>query len=285
VSLNATFEQGGALTTQATVSWTPYDLLQGGTVPLKAGAQLLVTVGSPTLGANVTRSVTLNGSAIALSGTGHSAILPFATPGTYTLVGTLAGANGNILFQGTTTVLVQAYTFPRLLPSMVDRTRSVDTSAIPSGVLIDADPRLKADSSAQGAASQLSWQSTDSLDYRMVARLGAHGPILGATAAPASALYTSFQTYTEIVATLDKDTYLVETMVILSPVRPDHAVRLRIKIAGVLFEDGTREKILQPGAFDATGVARVRYLWPKTGAHSVCHTSELLYLGAPVGCF
>ena len=84
----------------------------------------------------------------------------------------------------------------------------------------------------------------------MVARIGTNGPILAATDAPGTAIYATLETYTRLVKTYPDGTTENETLFIMSPVRPEHAIRIEIFVAGVVFADGTRV----PGAIESAQI-------------------------------
>jgi hypothetical protein len=106
---------------------------------------------------------------------------------------------------------------------------------------------------------------------------------LAATDAPGTALYATLETYTRLVKTHPDGTTENETLFILSPVRPDHAIRIEIFVAGVVFADGTRVKTLTPADLDDLGQARVLILRPPNATTSICHRTMLTYQGAVVG--
>jgi hypothetical protein len=129
----------------------------------------------------------------------------------------------------------------------------------------------------------MTWLADDNVDRRMVARSGSDGPVLAGVDAPGTALYANLDTYTRVVDVLPDGTQDTETLVILSPVRPEHAIKMEIFVAGVVFDDGTRVKVLAPGDLDDRGQARVRILRPPGATTSVCHRTMLLHNGTVIG--
>ena len=268
-------ENGGVQRALA-ARWTPHDALAGGSQTLKAGARFLVGVAA---GPGETASLARAGVAVPLAD--GVAELGFPTAGSFHLTARVTGPTG--VREADTLVTVYAPpSLPSKLPGLLTRERIMNRPTLAAGVMLEADPRLNL-TSVLGSTTQMAWAADDNVDRRMVARIGANGPILAATDAPGTALYATLETYTRLVKTHPDGTTENETLFIMSPVRPDHAIRIEIFVAGVVFADGTRVKVLTPADLDNLGQARVLILRPPNATTSICHRTMLTYQGAVVG--
>lgn len=268
--------ENGAVQRSLAVSWTPHDALAGGEFNVRAGSTLRIAVQAAP---GETAALTRDGAEVPL--VAGVAGLVFPTAGTHRLLGRVEGPDG--AREGETVVNVFAVpALPALLPGMVMRERIVARPSLAAGVELQADPRLGLATPLNNAA-QIAWLADDNADRRMVARIGGDGPVLAGADAPGTALYANLDTYTKVVEVLPDGTQDTETLVILSPVRPGHAIRLEIFVAGVVFDDGTRVKIFNPADLDPLGQARVRMLRPPGATTSVCHRTMLFYNGTAIG--
>lgn len=267
--------ENGAFSRTLVARWKPHDALAGGAFSVRAGSHFLVTV---TPAADETATLTRDGVSVALSD--DVADLTFAAAGTFRLVGSATGPQGT----RTAETVVTVYATPTLpmFAGLTSVERVINRPALASGVVLQADPRMEL-VTVPTNDTLISWQADDNADRRVVARAGADGPVLAGADAPGTAVYSTLDTYTRVVGTMPDGTTETETLVILSPVRPGHAIQLSIFVAGVVFSDGTRTKVLNPSDLDDRGQARVRLLRPPEATSSVCHRTFLLYNGAVVG--
>jgi hypothetical protein len=219
---------------------------------------------------------------VALDPVGNVAELAFPTEGVFQLAGTLTGGQGQEgTQQATTTVRVYSAGLP-FMPSLILRERIMTRPALASGVVLDADPRLGL-LPMPGNTTQIAWQTDDNVMHHVVARGGEGGPVLAVAEAPGTAVHATIDTYTNLIQTLPDGTREVETLVILSPVRPEHSVKVEVIVAGVVLDDGTRARTLAPEDFDELGMARVRFLMPPGTTTSSCHRTHLTWRGNVIG--
>ncbi|AHF90589.1 beta-glucosidase [Opitutaceae bacterium TAV5] len=270
--------ENGGVAGQLVVRWTPRNVLAGGTVHLRAGSRLLVAVTPADPQAGDVPSLTRDGAPVALDAAG-TAELEFSSAGTFVLAGRVLPVSGQAA-EATTTVRVYDAGLP-VMPGLVLRERVMTRPTLASGVVLEADPRLGL-VTLPTDSKQIAWQAEDNIIHRIVARGSEDGPVLAATDAPGSAIYTTIDTYTRLVEKYEDGTREVEVLVILSPVRPDHGVRLDVTVAGVVFGDGSRTLLLNADDFDELGQAKVRLLKPPTATTSVCHRTQLTWQGAVI---
>jgi len=268
--------EAGAVQRTLSVNWTSHDALTGGSFNFRVGSSLRIAVAASV---NETATLTRNGVGVPLSS--GVAQLVFPAAGTYRLIGRVVGTEG-IREAETVVNVFDTPTLPELFPGMLLRERIISRPSMPSGIELQADPRLEL-TTVPTNTTQISWLADDNVDRRVVARIGTDGPVLAGADAPGTALYATLDTYTRIIETLPDGTQDTETLVILSPVRPGHAIKLEIFVAGVVFADGTRTKVLSPSDLDALGQARVRLLRPPGTTTSVCHRTMLLHNETVIG--
>ena len=65
--------------------------------------------------------------------------------------------------------------------------------------------------------------------------------------------------------------------------RKDVELKLRIFVAGVLFDDGTVEKSLTAADFDEIGCAKVYFIYPPETKTSICHNLSAYQDGEYMG--
>jgi hypothetical protein len=96
-------------------------------------------------------------------------------------------------------------------------------------------------------------------------------------------LFSSADTYLQLVREQADGSQLIEAAFVLSPVLPDVTVGLKIMVSGVTFEDGTVAKTLAPADFDDLGTCRVRFVRAAGLKTSVCHITKAYQDGVLIG--
>ena len=273
--VNFTAENGG-VRRPLTARWVPHPALAGGTINLKTGSRLLVSVEA---GLGEVASLTRAGVPVPL--VAGVAELAFPTAGTYHLVGRVSGPAGQREADTVVTVFAPP-SLPAQLPGLLTRERIMTRPTLATGVTLEADPRLNL-AAVAGSTTQMAWEADDNVNRRMVARIGTTGQVLAATDAPGTAVYSTLETYTRRVSTFPDGTTDNETLIIMSPVRPGYGIKVEIFVAGVVFDDGTRVKLLTPAELDELGQVRLHILRPPNATTSICHRTMLTYQGAVIG--
>ena len=105
----------------------------------------------------------------------------------------------------------------------------------------------------------------------LVARLGDVGPVIASADVDPFIVYSTDDTYVKVIEVYPNGDRLVETAVVSSPVLESIDIELTIFVPGVMFEDGTKVKVLNHSDFDEIGVATVRLIHPAGRPSSVCH--------------
>jgi hypothetical protein len=156
----------------------------------------------------------------------------------------------------------------------VARTRSWDIPRLPEGVILEHDDRFSNfEKSSYETDEQQRFDITidDNQNRYILARLGENGPVLAQKRVKGFEIISSNKTYVRQIDEFEDGTTLVEMLIIGSPVISEVELRLHIFVAGVVFEDGSIDKVIKPSDFDASGQYRVCFLKPPEARTSVCH--------------
>lgn len=262
--------QNGIAEQRHMVRWIPYNVLEGGSMVLRVGDSLLMTAHE---GNQQSGAIFLDiGEETFETEPGSPLVYTFSEPGNYIVHGNYVRPNG-AQFSGTLQVSVRGFDFPVRPLAYVGRQRNWDTRE-ESGAssLFDADPRLRLQTNPDGS---LKFDSEDN-DFRtIVARSTDDGSVLDSIEVESFRLFSTWETYSEVVDTLPDRTKLVETMMILSPVPQDVRVKIRITVGGILFDDGSIERWLSFEDFDDLGQITFRFIMPKEAVTSVCHRTYI----------
>jgi len=277
------FYQNGGLVEFPILRWLPLDILSSTNLLVRTGDSLLLTAGS-----NQTASLqitVLNGSkTVATYNTTAAQPVPcqFSTAGTYT-INAVCTPQAGAAQTGSITVKAVGYNFPASPASPVCLTsviRNWPLTNVPPEIVLATDQRLKM---VQTNPASLSLQIDQNLPRTLVARLGNAGPILASATARGLRLFAAPDTYNTVITNYPDGSQLVETMDILSPVRPDVTVEIHIIVGGVTFDDGTTVKVLTPMDFDALGQYKVRFLMPAGVQTANCHGIRVMQGTSLVG--
>ena len=281
--IEVSYQNGGLMETNDIV-WEVTNLLLADNPWLRRGDALLLTA-LPAAASAGTVSITVVGVTNYTTDAATPVAHRFDQPGTFTIVGAFSGGRTKASRTITVRVIDASLDSPA---AWVGKRRSWTCTNLPPEVALDWDPRLKIRElpapSALGANARQYSLITDAAQPRyIVARLGRHGPILAATAVQGFRLFSTADTYLQLVREQADGSQLVETAFILSPVLPDITVGLKIMVSGVTFEDGTVTKMLAPADFDELGTCRVRFVRAAGLKTSVCHITKAYQDGLLIG--
>jgi len=144
---------------------------------------------------------------------------------------------------------------------------------LPEGVVIEADPRLGLDGSLAarpgGATYQLLVDEPE--DRLILARLGEHGPVVDSATVHGLSIAGVSESGAYYMGRFPDGSRLVETAVAQSRILDDARIEMQIIVGGVMFDDGGLVKVLRPGDFDETRLAKVRFIMPPGALTSNCH--------------
>jgi hypothetical protein len=208
----------------------------------------------------------------------------FTNAGVFTVTGTYA-PGGKASQSGSITVTVVGYNFTNYPAAWLGYQRVWDLANVPTGVVMQADPRLffQQTASLTNNGEEFSLRADLNEPRSVVARAGANGPIMDTVQERGVALWLDNQTYTKVIQVYPDGSQLVEMLLVWSPVLPDLTVEMDVIVSGVVFEDGTTTKVLTPADFDALGQAVVRFIRPASCQTSVCHAVTMWQGPAALG--
>ncbi len=261
--------QDGVAEERFLTRWVPYNVIEGGQMVLGTGDSLLLTAGGgPREGEPVTLSV--NGETYETTRE-EPLVYTFDEPGDYVIEGTVVEAGTEVT--GELVVTVYGFDFEERPIAYAGRYRDWEPGEASGGApLFEADPRLKlTEAEAANPRTSLQFGGENNVLKTIAARAGEDGPFLDLVEVETFRLFSSWETYLEVVDTLPDGSQLVEMMMILSPVPADVKLRLEIFVGGVVFEDGSLEKELTAEDFDELGQVRLRFLMPEEAKTSICH--------------
>jgi hypothetical protein len=283
-SLAAVF-QNGAKTISKDIVWDATNIATAASaVSIRKGDSLLLDMLPPgTTGG--TYSITRDGESVA-GDAGTPTPMRFDEAGSFTLSATHTADDGTTT-EGTLEVEVTEYSFNSESPvCWAERPRSWDAPKLPEGVELVPDSRV-ANFSLQPAqpeeTTRVDITLPDNDDGIILARLGEDGPVLDSAVVRGVAVFSANKTYVRRVDEYEDGTKVYEMLIVESPVQPDVAVNLHIFVSGVVFDDGTIDKTLTAADFDATGMTKVRFLYPPEAHTSTCHTLKLYQNGIYIG--
>jgi hypothetical protein len=261
--------QNGGLTSTNYIKWEPTNLLQATNRALRAGDSLLLRA-APANATNGQMQISISGGTNYTIPTSQSIAHQFATAGVFSVIGVYVKPNRQVVSNGITVTVVAA-DFGDKPAVWVNKSRSWQFS-FPQEAALEADARLDFTVVTNDAVNLTSTLSIDEAEKRfMVARLGANGPVITNTPAEGFRLFSAYETGIHRIATYEDGSELVEMGVVLSPLLPRIRVQIQLLAGGVIFEDGTVNRVLGAADFDSLGRASVRFIRPPTFKTSVCH--------------
>jgi len=277
--------QNGGLTESNTIKWQPINLLKGGSLTIRQGDSLLMRAVQAGV-TNQTVTITISDGTTLTTDERTPMPYQFNTPGTFNVTGSLNGAGSGSV----TVTVVAAVSLEPSVPVYSYRNDWVCTN-LPSEVVLDADPRLNVVLSSSTQIAQLHPPlvslGTNDRVYRVqhavfqpryvLARLGQNGPVMASTAIQGCDCSIAPESALRLVSTRQDGYQIVEGTYVLRPAITNVTVSLRILTAGVTFDDGTLQRIVQPSEFDNLGVYRAIYIRSPGLEGSVCVQRHFQY--------
>ncbi len=288
--------QNGVAEDRLLARWVPYDILAGGEMTVRKGDSLLITalgVGASADDSQSSITLTIRDESAMPESTRRQShfettpdsplVYTFTEPGEYLIEGTYRAGDG-FESSGTLRVNVHGFTFPERPLALVNRHRDWNSHDVGqyTGVY-EADPRLQFENLGEQGSPRLRFRSEDNDPRTIVSRLGENGPVLDSVGVEGIRLLSSWETNVRVLGALPDGSRLVEMTTILSPLPEDIEVHLRIFVGGVVFDDGTIERVLTPEDFDELGQTTVRFIMPAWAITSSCHRTYVYQNGELVG--
>lgn len=274
--------ENGGLRSELSAAWVETNLLsEHPTLLLRSGDSLRLAARQQGMSEAATSRISVNGTQIYDGAAEESVIHAFTEAGEYSVIGEIQDS-GSIV-TGSLNVLVIEGSFDGDPLAIRQQSRRWVGSTLPPELVVEADRRMAfATYSTTGDIRRFNVR-TDTIDDRFVwARLGETGPIVAAATVRGLEIASLSSSGIFIEQTYPDGVQEIRMPVVASRITDDMSVSLEIFIAGVLFEDGTTDKVLVPGDFDEMGVAFVRFL-KSPGRSATCHRTRVfqdsLYIG------
>ena len=273
-NINVSLQSGGKIIS-GNVVWSQTNVIQEdeSTIKLRKGDSLLLNA-FPTGASGGQYQITCNEQTYT-GDINSPKVIAFNDSGTFTVNAQYTAAD-NSTSSGSITVKVIDYAFHDAEPACwVARPRSWDIPKYGEDVAIEFDSRFDyVEKSSVVLANDKRYELTidENKDRYVVARLGKDGPVVASKRVRGFEIISSNKTYVRQVEEYEDGTKLYEMLVVGTPVTPSVQLKLNIFVAGVLFDDGTTQKIINASDFDQTGQTRVYFIYPPETKTSVCHT-------------
>jgi hypothetical protein len=281
--IEASYQNGGLVET-STIRWSPRNILDGGNFAIRKDDSLMLTA-APEGATEGTVSIDVVGVTNYVTTVDFPVAHLFDSAGTYTVNGTYTPNEGTPQ-SGSLTVKVLEHSFSSDPACFLGRTRTWDNFEVAGEVEFDPDPRLL--KFTQSGVLTNDGRRTSLLVDRnearhIVSRIGTDGSVLATARADGFRLYGAFETYNNLIETYPDGSYLLETLLVLSPKVEGITIEVQIIVAGVTFDDGTILKELTTSDFDELGQHRLRFLVPESVQTANCHTISVYQGGTLVG--
>lgn len=210
-------------------------------------------------------------------------ILTFEEDGDYIVAGRVA-QSGSPHNNGFVTVRVIGADLGPSPSTVIGHVRNWTIPFLADEIELEWDSHVfLAESFRDGGARSYRISSREDRTGRIIARLGEGGPIVAST--PVRAIRDDSHAYTtwNVIEQFSDGSFMVEAVISLGEVPDDLEIHLNIFRAGVLFDDGTTERIVTAADFDASGVYRYRLLQSPETIGAACHEVVIYQGGELIG--
>ena len=275
VSLVSSFENDGFLSTNSIV-WTPLNILGAADITIRQGDALLLTAQMTNVStaqmqiqiADLTNYTATAGQAVAYT---------FTQAGDFAVTGSVAG---DIPQTQSITVHVLAAAADATSAAWMNKPRDWQYQG-PSGITLQPDGRM--DLIAVTNSSGFSVNIHQPENAPILGRVSTNGPVLNTDTVQGFRLWSGFETGLRVLSTDEDGTQLIEMGIIMSPLRDNIIVNIGVRAAGILFDDGTTQRVLTSKDFDALGQVNVRFLRPASAKTSACHVLTVYQVSTLLG--
>jgi hypothetical protein len=208
----------------------------------------------------------------------------FRSAGSYRLSGVYS--NENLSTNASIAIEVTAGSFGGDPYCRVQQIRDWLCPGVPTNAVIEYDADLSLGSSPLAGGGRTFSLQTDTVDDRhVVARLGEDGPVLDSATVRGIDMDSSAYGTVDIIETYPDGSRLIEVAIWMSATPANLRMLLDITAAGVLFDDGTRTRLVTAMDFNAFGEYRYRMVKGPLVQTSVCHKTFIYdgatYIGGP----
>ncbi|MEO0511220.1 MAG: hypothetical protein AAF065_15325, partial [Verrucomicrobiota bacterium] len=258
--------------------WVATDVLTTGSMTIRKGDSLLLTAidaGDP---ADQAIAITVDGDG-PIAGTENTPVeYLFDTAGVYTIAASVGSLTGIL------TVEVMEADLGDDLDLLVNVSQAYMPERLSAQAVVSVDRAVAiAETTQSSAPRSFELITTASEPVFLAARIDENGPVLGHIELKPYRLANNNETRVEATEYYDDGAALVEVDFVLTDIPDDIEVLVRIFIAGIVFEDGSIEKVLTAGDFDEVGRATLKFIMPFEARSAVCHRIYIYQGGELVG--
>jgi len=282
--------QNGAFEVPVAIDWIPYNLMDhnGETITLREGDSLrILCLPEGARGGQFT--IELDGETYRSPNT-RPLTCVFDEAGTYTINGEYR--KGRDTVSASATVEVIGGSFEGDNPAcLLGQSRTWTFEGMPSNVVYEVDGSVDMEllSSSANVTNQSSIvtklslkASDDNREHMIVARVSEGGPILATKRLDTCWVQNSADGYFFRVDSYE-DSELWEVESIQRNLPGTVALRIKVIVGGVMFDDYTLERWVTRANYDATGIYRFGLIHPNSAQTSACHTYMAYQNGQLIG--
>lgn len=266
ISLVSSFENDGLITTNSIV-WTALNILDSDDITIRQGDALLLiaqTTNSTLMQMQVSDITNYTGACQGIPCT-------FSQAGDFVVTGGLT--DGNTQQSKSITVHVLPATADTSSAAWLNKPRDWQSQS-PSALTLQPDWRMDLLASTNSSPFTLTIHQPETAP--ILARVGGtNSPVLTTDSVQGFRLWSGFETGLRVLSTDEDGTQLIEMGIVMSPLRDNVTVNIGVRAAGILFDDGTTQRVLSKQDFDALGQVNVRFLRPASVQTSACHVLKV----------
>jgi hypothetical protein len=268
--IEISFQNGGLLLSNQVV-WKPLNLLDAEDVIIRKGDALLLSVADKDGSTEGLAKITVAGVQNYIGGPGQVFPHRFDQAGTFEVAGTLSPAKEKTRAK-TIHVLVLEAASPANAAACLGKARSWIWPGLPAEAVVEGDSLLDLQPQSGDTRGRAFMVTSDSIEPRtIVARAGVQGPVLARTQVEGFRLDSGMETDFAIIEELTEGSQLIEMGIVASPLLPQVRLEVCLIVGGVLFDDGTVVKEIDPASLQPLGETSVRFIRPAGIRTSVCH--------------
>ena len=294
----ASIDAGNGLRNQSfTVLWEPTDVFSTDEITIRVGDSLLLAAyvgngngkgkngGNTNPNGNGPVSIEVEGTVFQTT-PGGTVPYQFLNHGTVVVDATFAPGNGKGKGngqQGQLVVHVVGGTFSGTPAAVVGTQRIWENPNLTDDVVLECDSHLAmVELPTAGSGRTFSLLASDNRPARVIARIGEGGPIVSGATVDAIAYGSSASKGFVVVRDYSDGSQLVEGEITLDHVPEDLEIHMHIFAGGVVFEDGTIDRVFTAADFSETGVLRFRFIRAEDGYTAACHYFHIIQGGVLV---
>jgi hypothetical protein len=277
VAVSANFENG-AVVANASIEWSPFNILLETDVMLRVGDSLLLAA-HPEGSAEGTASISVAGVTNFVISAAQARAVAFTQPGRHAVTAVFSG--GGVVATNTLVVTVVGASVGDGVSAWMGKVNTVSLPGVPLTnvvVLVDSDiEAVSLGAVGTGIQCSLSVPQFDGARSLAVALPGASGSVLDSAPIHGFQARYTIDGYYTVAEVLEDGTRVIENRISVSDIPDDVSLVMTAFQAGVCYEDGSSKLVLAKQDFTALGECVYR-LYAAPGVSNPCQ-----FLAAYVG--